>query len=252
MIIVAGWARTGTTIMFQCLQESGFYGGEQKQLTGTPHKSEHSQWRVCNFFLMYYLGFQPIMTKDFTEQKLRVVDDFFTGLPDMHRKLPPHVWDKMRVCVNGIKKDRINILKDPQSAFAITEWIRFDEMFTNAKYIWCRRDPLEAAKSMVRLKLPRIKQYRGVLTTKKALKVYELHEAIWEKTLNNLLHIQVQLEHLVMEPETQAERISEFIGVPFDVSLVTEKQTYKGGNRVEFKSIDPFNPKEDLKRVEFA
>ena len=76
---------------------------------------------------------------------MKLVDDFFTGLPDMARKLPPHVWDKMRTFVSGAKNDGINILKDPQSAFAINEWLRFDEMFANAKYIWCRRDPLEAA-----------------------------------------------------------------------------------------------------------
>jgi hypothetical protein len=130
--------------------------------------------------------------------------------------------------------------------------LRFDEIFATAKYIWCRRDPLEAAKSMVRLKLPRIKQYRGVLTTKKALKTYELHDKIWEKTLLNLPHIEVHLEHLVLDPKAEGERISEFIGVPLDTSLVAAKETYAGGKRVEFKSIDPFNPKEDLKRVEFA
>ena len=250
MIVVAGWARTGTSIMFRCLQESGFYGGEPEQLTGTPYKTEHSQWRVCKFFMMYYLGFKPIMTKDIAEQNMRVVDDFFVDTPEIPRTLPSHVEEKMQQFLQRAKLDGINILKDPQSAFAMQEWLRFDEMFATAKYIWCRRDPLEAAKSMVRLKLPRIKQYRGVLTTRKALKTYELHDKIWEKTLNNLSHIQVQLEHLVMDPETEAERISEFIGVPFDTSMVTEKATYGGGKKLNLQSIDPFKP-EDLQPVEF-
>jgi hypothetical protein len=93
---------------------------------------------------MYYLGYKPIVTNEFLAEnkRMKAIDDFFVDAPSDIYKLPPHVWDKMRVCVSGIKKDGINILKDPQAAFAINEWLRFDEIFATAKYIWCRRDPL--------------------------------------------------------------------------------------------------------------
>jgi len=235
MIIVAGWARTGTSIMFRCLQESGFYGGEQNQLAGFPQKTELIDFRICNFHIMYYMGFKPLVTKDLKDQKIRVVDDLFAEMPTSDRTLPYGVKERMGALLNSIEKDGINLLKDPQSAFAISEWLKFDEMFANAKYIWCKRDPMETAKSFIRLKIPRFPDYRGVLTTRRALKTYELHDKIWEKTLHNLSHIEVYLEQLVMEPEATAERISKFIGVPFNTSLVTEKETYAGGNKFRFK-----------------
>jgi len=248
MIIVAGWARTGTSIMFRCLQESGFYGGEQKHLTGLPYKTEHNMFRVCNFLIMYYSGFQSISVKKYKQQQL--VDDFFVDTPKEKKILPYPVRQKMQQFLQRIESDGVNILKDPQSAFAMKEWLKFDEMFANAKYIWCRRNPLEAAKSFVRLKIPRIPQYRGVLTTRKAMKTYALHDNIWEETLHNLSYIQVDLEQLIMDTKTTAERISEFIGVPFDTSLVTEKATYKGGNRFNLK-VEKLDFKE-LQPVEFA
>ena len=247
MIIVAGWARTGTSIMFRCLQESGFYGGEQRHLTGLPYKTEHNMYRVCNFLIMYYLGFQSISAKQYKKQTL--VDDLFVDKPEEEKSLPHGVRRKMQQFLQLIESDGVNILKDPQSAFAMKEWLKFDEKFAHAKYIWCRRDPLEAAKSFVRLKIPRIPQYRGVLTTKKAMKTYALHDKIWEETLHDLSHIQVDLEQLIMETETTAERISEFIGVPFDTSLVTEKATYRGGNRFNLK-VERLNM-EELQPVEF-
>jgi hypothetical protein len=235
MIIVAGWARTGTSIVFRCLQESGLYGGEQSQLAGFPQKTELIDYRICNFHIMYYMGFKPLITKDLKDQKIRVVDDFFSETPASKRTLPYGVKERMSALLYTIKRDGIQILKDPQLAFAIKEWLKFDEMFANAKYIWCRRDPLETAKSCIRLKIPRFPNYRGVLTTRRALKTYELHDKIWQETLSNLSHIEVHLEHLVLDPQAEGERISEFIGVPFDTSLVTEKETYAGGNKFRFK-----------------
>jgi len=247
MIIVAGWARTGTSIMVKCLEKSGYNLGPEKHLTGAQYKTENNQFRVCNFLIMYYSGFKSISKQQYNEQIY--TDDFFVGIPENGKKIPFGVKQQMRRFVNYAKSNNIEVLKDPQSAFAMQEWMEFDQIFQNAKFIWMKRDPIEAAKSFIRLKIPRIPQYRGVLTTTKALKTLKLHDQMWGKILKNKEHHIVWLEDLLNFPKITQELLSQFLGRKFDISMIDASMTYDGGNRFELKA-EPLRP-EDLKPVEY-
>jgi len=246
MIIVAGWARTGTSVMVKCLEKSGFNLGPEKHLTGAQYKTENNQFRVCNFLIMYYMGFQSISKQRHEGQVF--TDDFFIDTPNNNRQLPFGVKQQMRRFVNYLKENKVEVLKDPQSAFAMKEWLKIDQIFRNAKFIWMKRNPMEAAKSFIRLKIPRIPQYRGVLTTRKALKTFQLHDKMWEELLKDKDHCVVWLEELLNFPDTVGYFLSEFLGRDFDNSLIDRSMTYEGGNRFELKA-EPLKP-EDLKPVE--
>jgi hypothetical protein len=195
---------------------------------------------------MYYSGFKSISKHQHEKQVF--TDDFFVDTPENNRTLPFGVKEQMRKFVSYAKENNIEVLKDPQSAFAMKEWLKFDQMFQTAKFIWMKRNPMETAKSYIRLKIPRIPQYRGVLTTKKALKTLRLHEKIWGELLKNKEHCVIRLEELLNFPDSTGHYLSEFLGRDFDTSLVDRSMTYDGGKRTELR-VEPLKP-EDLKPVE--
>ncbi len=195
MIIVAGWGRTGTSIMFRCLQESDFYGGKPEELGGHEAKTEHLAFRSLNYRFAIR-----------------------NPAPIIHQSL----------FLEYLERRGVNLLKDPQLAVCIRTWLEKSHIFREAKYIWCRRDQLEAAKSMVRLKIPRFPDMRGILTTRAALQTCKCHEKVWGEVLQDLDHCVVWLEDLLHHTATTAKFVSEFIGREFDTSLISVKETYAG------------------------
>lgn len=230
--------------MYQCLERSGFYGDEVKWRSGFKYNTEHLKFRICNFMILMHTGFKPFVG---TGKSGFHIIDLFDETPEVTQELPYQTKQKMYEFLAYIKENGINLLKDPQAGFCIKEWIKLSRTFGEAKYVWMRRSSLPAAKSFVRLKVPRIPQYRGTLTTRKAERIYKQHEAKWAEAMKEVDHIEVWLEKFLAKTEEEADRISSFIGKELDTSLVTKKETFEGGQKF---FVDQKNLKRtDLKSV---
>lgn len=214
--------------MFQCLEKSGLNPGKKGDLSGFKYKTEHIGFRLCNFLILMSLGYKPLV--DDGKGKYQVVD-LFSEKPNVLQPIPYRAQDRMYQFFLQMRDDNIQLLKDPQAAPAMREWISRSKTFANAKYVWMRRDPLKTAKSFVRLKVPRMPQYRGLLTTRKAKRIYEDHEMLWGQVLSGLNHIEVRLEDFLTNTGREAKRISKFIGRDLDTSLVNKKETFDGGQK---------------------
>ena len=195
MIIVAGCPRSGTSIMFRCLQASGFDGGEK--LAGRENRTECTE-------------FAAIITN--------VVE---TRSPKMVRKITKYQGQE--------------ILKSPYASLAIKYLYHRNKLFQKAKYIWMQRDLDEVAKSLVRkqrkygyLKWERFTTVRGAVRQVKDL------DAKWRYFFfyNPVVNIKVWLDDLIENTESVGRRVSNFIGRELDTNLVTKDETWNESRKV--------------------
>lgn len=223
LIILPGVSRTGTSVLWQCLDKT-FEQGNRLKLAGLP-ETEHFIWRVANYVIGKYAGATPLLPK--SEIDLRLMD-ILTG-PLHDKPTHEHALREMSDCLGMLVYDDVKILKEPMCLFALPTWIEHHKCFRNAKYIWTRRNRLECAKSWVRLKM-RYEEYRTILTVPLAKKIIKQHEALLEKIMTGVNHIVVWHEDMINNPDKTFDRISEFVGKevntePFDRGKVWTKSS---------------------------
>jgi len=205
LIILPGVSRTGTSVLWQCLDKT-FKQGNKLKLAGIP-ETEHFVWRIANYVIGKYAGATPLLPKSDVDLKFM---DILTG-PLHDDPIHSHALREMTDCLGMLVYDEVKILKEPMCLFALPSWIEHHKCFRDAKYIWTRRDRLECAKSLVRLKM-RYDEYRSILTVKLAEKLIRQHEALLEKIMVGVNHIVVWHDDLINDTETTFARISEFVG----------------------------------------
>jgi len=205
LIILPGVSRTGTSVLWQCLDKT-FKQGNKLTLAGRP-PTEHFIWRVANYVVGKYAGATPLLPKSDIDLKLM---DILKG--QLHDKpTHEHAIREMSDCIGMLVYDEVKVLKEPMCLFALPTWIEYYKCFRDAKYIWTRRDPLECAKSWVRLKM-RYFEYRGILTVKLAEKIIRQHEELLEKTMAGVNHIVVWHHDLINDSDKTFKIISDFVG----------------------------------------
>ena len=198
MIFISGFARTGTSILFRCLQKSGFNGGDN--LFG--HKYETQDKRL--YWLRYSIENKMVNPNNYR----RVINDFF----------------------NYCSVQDIDILKDPHIWTIFNALYAYSEEFRHAKFIWTQRNPLEIAKSQVRLhrqfNMPPVEE-NGKITVKGALRAYKDFEQIFYKYRFKLRSLIVRFDDLVYNPKAIQPMISGFVGKDLDISEISPEETFR-------------------------
>jgi len=219
LVVLPGLARTGTTILFQCIRgTNGFRELFSARLLGTP-PSEHQSWRIVNYLIAKHLGakaLQPGTPHDIGHGDILYGTDFAITEKPLDEYLIALMEEAMKV----FSYQKLKVVKDPMCQFALEAWINRYKSFKNAKYVWTRRNLMEAAKSLVRFKVPALKGvprgYRGLLTVKRALEIAEQQEAELERVMPMVNHIEVWHHDLVNNTKKTFAKISDFLGKEID------------------------------------
>lgn len=99
------------------------------------------------------------------------------------------------------------------------------QLFPRARFIVCRRDPIDNCLSIYRQQLTQPHAYAHDLDT--LGRYYRLHETLighWKAVLGDRLYM-LQYEQLVAEPEGAIRRLLKFCGLPFDAACLAFHDT---------------------------
>lgn len=235
MIVIVGFARSGTSIMFKTLEAAGLRVGE---CHGFLYRTENTHWARFNRLLGWKLNGEYLLGKKICTKEVYkiggrraklIILDILTNVPNV--PLPKELHQIIEKGEDFFSFHQIEVLKDPNMCPLLKYWVEHSDYFKNAKYIWMTRDPLQAAKSLVRMKLPRWQFYRKVLTTKKALQIYHYHNNEVAKVMPSVNHIKVKFEDMRDDTNDQRKKIEEFLGFRPMWELIDHKLTWDGGNR---------------------
>jgi hypothetical protein len=223
-IIVCGFARSGTSIMFLCLKNSGFFPGKDK-LRGWRYKTENASFIRLNRLVSRTLGAGQLI-KDITGSVV-VGADIMTP-PKSRRTVNPH---EVRGCGLLLQKIKdAEILKDPQCAFSLESLIKHDRKFREAKYIWTRRNLEEQARSLIRLKTDPDhgdrKVYKKYMPFETALTICEAYDGELWRVMPLVDHVVVWLEEFLKYPEKIKDKVSAFIGRDLNLDAFDLGKTY--------------------------
>ena len=212
VIFVVGTPRTGTSILVKCLEKSGYNIG--KKLFGHKYKSQDVVFRGYNRRVKELLIKQLLKTKNL-KQPIAPDGEIQATIADFWKYAA--LWN-------------IEVLKDPLFYEIFGVWWNVSSVFRDQKFIWTHRNPMDVAKSAVRLKYLRGVPELEPITSYKVmgiLKFYEAYQNIHEVYFPKCTGINVYFEDLLNDTQAVADELSEFIGRKFDTSLISKKETYK-------------------------
>lgn len=184
LIIVAGFLRTGTSAMMQCLRENRFYIGEPGQLRGGYGLCEHIGFSVLNNEI---LGHNGATRNNYMWVKRPPKLEF-------RNEAPLHF-------IEDLKREGIQALK--HFGLVADFWLRYPE-FKNAKYILTYRDKRNIAESLCMRKRE--------VNIQNALAIYEEYEK-YMLDLQDCNHIDVEYEALMDNDPVLLKGLAEFLGL---------------------------------------
>lgn len=210
MIVITGFPRTGTTILFRSYVAAGYNPGEY--LTGRPVPSEDRGFYTLNWQIGLYLGLGAKWKED--KRYPVFFDSVGRDLESVERETLERYW-------SDLLKEGIEVIKDPGSGPLIKYWLEVDG-FRDSRIIQCKRNPKEAAKSLVRLKSGWYREdMRFKFTVQDALEWYEFHQGELDRIDKSGLdwHV-VQLEDLI----ENTDKYEKELGI--DLSLVDRNKVW--------------------------
>jgi len=198
MILIVGHARTGTSVLFQCLINSGFNGGNN--LFGHKYK-----------------------TQDLLFNKVRV------GLNEQLEDVNSRKYD-FKPLWNYCETNNIEVLKDPGFWPLFPLFYRDSERFKKFKFIWTTRVPKDVAESEVRLQkienVPPVED-NWELTVEERLESYRGYENLIKEYAIKVDSIIVDFDRMLNQTEYVARELSEFLGREIDMGIVSRDETYE-------------------------
>ena len=226
-IIIAGFARTGTSIMFKCLQNSG-YNTNEEALKGRRIRAEDNYFAFGCKQIAQKRGAKGLM--GLAEKDIGI--DILTGEydKDMLDDEEYEEWTESYTTpiLTYFKIFKIELLKHHMLAYSLPIWIRESTAFRKAKYIWTTRDHKEMAKSVIRMKSYDYKPFINKLRFNKILKAIDAYEIELERVLPKDQFIKVPLEDLQALDEGLINKIEGFIERPFNTAFISKKDTWDG------------------------
>jgi len=211
--------------MHTCLKNSGAKIAGYH--IGWGYESELKVFRNLNYDVALGVGCGRLLGDSFYGKQAhdQKSDVLIPGGLDFEFK--PALHDEITTFINYIKKEGIDLIKDPQAPPSLCYLVNNYEFFKGAKYVWMHRDPLEAAKSFIRLKLrPALAcGFRGHITTLKAKAIYEWHEALLEYVFENTQCIKVDMKKFIAGEETK--KIEQFLGLELNMDAIDLKRTFE-------------------------
>lgn len=188
-VFIVGMPRSGTSLVEQILDaHPSFTGaGELETINGLVSRIENNA-RVCSMALLQHAQLVSAATVAQSARRYR-------------KALPPgtddgHVSDKMPT--NFLHLGFISMI------------------FPNARFIHCRRDPIDTCLSCYMHHFGGSHPYASSLTDLGAFWIeYDRIMAHWKSTLANPI-LDVRYEDLVADQEGESRRMIEFVGLPWD------------------------------------
>jgi len=213
IVFVVGLSRTGTSILVKCLENSGYNIG--KRAFGHKYKSQDGVFGYANNEIFSSL-------KD--QLKGRVVDI----------NKPIEVTEDIAKLVRSVfqyaQLYKVDVLKNPWFHNLIGIYAAVNAEFFDHKFIWTHRDPLERAKSEVRLKYMRsvppgnsFKNYK----VKKLMRWDYEYQDVHSLYFNKRNGINVYFEDLLNDTQSVSRKLSNFLGREFDSSTISKHETFK-------------------------
>jgi hypothetical protein len=197
MIVIIGYPRTGTSILFKSLEAAGFNGGSH--LWGHKYKTQ-------DFYLNKLVTYIDEDLKEYNGVSLalaREIQSFFSVYCEV---------------------EGINMIKSPNMWEALHIWNDFCPEFKKAKFLWTRRNALETAKSAKRTHHKF--GWKDTKTVRWHVKRIGEQVNIVSHFLADLDHKTVRLEDMISLPVKTFREISEFVGREVKSDLITHKSTY--------------------------
>jgi len=208
MIIVMGIPRSGTSVMVEALRKNGYYPGGKRYLIGRKYPSELAFMKDAHIAALSFHGnawgfyrWDDLVLP--LQQSLKAVNQF-------------------------IIEEGINVVKDNYLPPFYHCWCHLNDDFQNAKVIRTRRNLREASKSMVRLQSSLGRKPRSVNSQ---LKLNRLYNRVQGDLLQYIDHVEVWHEDMVKEPKKTENEIAEYLGHDFDLSIISQKETWKHNKR---------------------
>jgi hypothetical protein len=213
IVFVVGMARTGTSIIVKCLEKSGYNIG--KKVYGHKYKSQDGVFGYANRKLHVLL-------------KEHMKDQVFD--PKKIIRITEPMANEIKQVFNYALTYRVEVLKDPwfHEFFGMYDAV-YPQLYEH-KFIWTHRDPLESTKSKVRLKyMSNIPENaaRSAYKVKSLLKWVGSYNDVHSLYFNKCDSINVYFEDMLNDTKRVGEELSEFLGRPFDTSMISTKETYK-------------------------
>lgn len=211
-VFVVGPPRTGTSIIVKCLEKSGLNIG--KNLFGHKYKSQDVIFRKHNRNIKQLLYEQLAREKPDLKKPIEI------GKP---------IQDEVNKVWRYVLLWHIEVLKDPLFYEIFGVYWHVSKHFREQKFIWTHRDPLETAKSAVRLKylsnVPGAEPYTSYKTLGR-LKKIDTYNLIHEQYFPKSDSINVYFEDLLHDTQGVSEKVTNWLGREFDVSLVSRNDTF--------------------------
>jgi len=209
MIIIIGYPRTGTSILFKSLENAGFNGGPD--LGGHKYKSEDQYFK-------------------------KIIHSIMDGISEtggISERLKKHIENYFGVYC---KQNNIDIVKNPWFWKVLPIWGSVCPELKEAKFIWTRRNPLETAKSYMRVAEKRRKRVNDLIgyrfTVNFILNEIKQQEEIIRAYIGFLTYKTVWLEDMLAKPERTFAEISDFVGREVSPKLIDPQQTYAMNGRI--------------------
>jgi hypothetical protein len=231
MVVITGYPKTGTSILFQCLQKSGLNGGDNLIRVPANKKhliSEDDYFSTLNIYLAMVDGFVPYRFNN------SLIQNVFLKKSDKF-EFPSHLRSMMYGFLPYLMRNGINLLKDARGLFGIKYLFSNLEYFRKAKYILTVRDKLEACKSFMRqrIHLEGKPFMYGNFTTKRMLKVFEMYIKELEdfKCFDGLKYYELNHSDLINQTNKVKKELSEFLEIDVDLSLIDKNKVWRASKR---------------------
>ena len=213
IVFVVGPPRTGTSVLVKCLEKSGYNIG--KQMLGHKYLSQNTVFRRANRKIKRLLYEQLVGSGHDPKKPVEIGEPIAEEIKKFWRYATLY---------------KIEVLKDPLFYEIFGVYWMVNPLFREQKFIWTHRDPLEAAKSAVRLKyiknVPEAEPLTSY-TVKGRLKTFDTYENIHATYYNRTDGVNVHFEDLLNDTESVGKELSEFLERPFDTSMISTKETFK-------------------------
>jgi LPS sulfotransferase NodH len=187
MIIILG-ARSGTSVLFRCLEETGF-NGDSSWYRRRRNDSEHRQFRVTNI-LLRKVGHLSSVIAEAKEPWLDILN-------------------------RGVE-----IIKEPHFAWVWRTWFNVIPDFRNYKYIWMKRRLRDRAYSLLKYQTIQSYKDRSIDNCYKYCKAMD--SAMCQLISRAPNHLVVEFDDFVNL--RKIEPISKYIGRELDTSLIDATQ----------------------------
>lgn len=187
MIVILG-ARSGTSVLFRCLERTDF-NGDSSCYRRRDNDSEHRQFRAINLRLRK-AGHLSSVTEEAKELWMDMLD-------------------------RGVE-----IIKEPHFTWVWRTWLKEIPDFSNYKYIWMQRSIRDRVHSLLKYQTVQGYKDRSLDNCFKYLK--EMDAAIRDLISRTPNHLVVQFDDFVNSRKTGA--ISRFVKRELDTSLIDAAQ----------------------------